>query len=154
MRHKQSQSFYIVYIWGCTPDPVPKADIKTKKYYGIYAVILSEGNFPNPFRESLRPLRRVAARALERFAFCATSLRFTSFIFGACVLRAPSEPASAASVVKNPASNSRLKKPFSIRRFYPIFYHLSPMGTVPKTIFFFLRTIQKKSPTSIKTANP
>ena len=50
MRHKQSQSFYIVYIWGCTPDPVPKADIKTKKYYGIYAVILSEGNFPNPFR--------------------------------------------------------------------------------------------------------
>ena len=32
-------------------------------------------------RGSLRPLRRVAARALERFAFCATSLRFTSFIF-------------------------------------------------------------------------
>ena len=51
------------------------------------------------FRGSLRSLRRVAARALERIAFCATTLRFTSFIFGACVRRAPSEPASVASVV-------------------------------------------------------
>ena len=62
------------------------------------------------FRGSLRPLRRVAARALERFAFCATSLRFTSFIFGAYVRRAPSEPVSVCSVVKNPASNSHFKK--------------------------------------------
>ena len=36
------------YLWGSTPDPMPKADIKTKKFCGIYMVILSEGNFPNP----------------------------------------------------------------------------------------------------------
>ena len=28
---------------------MPKADIKTKKFCGIYMVILSEGNFRNPF---------------------------------------------------------------------------------------------------------
>ena len=36
------------YLWGCTPDPMPKADIKTKKFYGILGVILPEGNLPNP----------------------------------------------------------------------------------------------------------
>ena len=64
-------------------------------------VVLSNATFPT-LRGSLRSLRRVAARALERLAFCATTLRFTSFIFGACVRRAPSEPASVASVVINP----------------------------------------------------
>ena len=37
------------YRWGCTPDPVPKAYIKTQKFYGILGVILPEGNFRNPF---------------------------------------------------------------------------------------------------------
>lgn len=54
-------------------------------------------------RGSLRPLRRVAARALDCFAVCATSLRAS--LFGACVWRAPSESVSVYSVVKNPASN-------------------------------------------------
>ena len=51
---------------------MPKADIKTKKFCGIYVVNLSEGNFRNPFG----------------------------------VRRAPSEPVSVFSVVKNPASKS------------------------------------------------
>ena len=42
------QPCIIVYLWGSTPDPMPKADIKTKKYYGIYMIILTEGNLPNP----------------------------------------------------------------------------------------------------------
>ena len=70
------QSFYIFYIWDYTPDPVPKADIKNKKFCGIYAVILSKGNLRNL----------------------------------SCVQRAPSEPVSVCSVVKNPASNSHFKK--------------------------------------------
>ena len=36
------------YLWGSTPDPMPKAYIKTQRFCGIYVVNLSEGNFPNP----------------------------------------------------------------------------------------------------------
>ncbi len=63
------------YLWGCTPDPVPKCRRhiqNNQKYCGINVVNLSESNFRNPFG----------------------------------VRRAPNEPASAASVVKNPASKS------------------------------------------------
>ena len=46
--HNSSINSLLFYLWGFTPDPMPKADIKTKKFCGIYVVILSEGNFPNP----------------------------------------------------------------------------------------------------------
>ena len=75
----------------------------------FFWLIYPKATFPT-LRGSLRPLRRVAARALERFAFCATSLRFTSFIFGACVRRAPSEPVSVFSVVKKSRVKISLQK--------------------------------------------
>ena len=91
----------IVYLWSSTPDPVPKADIKTKKYYGIYAVILSEGNFPNPFR---------CPASSKRAGFkCTPWLKITRQIL------------TLQTTIK--------------RRIYPIFYHFSPMGTVPQAIF-------------------
>ena len=60
-------------------------------------------------------------------------LRFTSFVFGACVRRAPNEPAPVISVVKNPRQNLTSQTIIK-RRIYPIFYHFSPMGTVPQAI--------------------
>ena len=91
-------------------------------------------------RGSLRPLRRVAARALERFAFCATSLRFTSFIFGACVRRTPSEPVSVFSVVKNPASNSHFTKHPETSRYHH-FPSLITNGDSPPSYFFSRLTL-------------
>ena len=81
-------------------------------------------------RGSLRPLRRVAARALDCFAVCATTLRAS--LFGACVRRVPSEPASVASVV--------------IKLFY-IFYHGNHRNALRAT----LRSVLKKP---IKTVSP
>ena len=36
------------HSYGYTPSPMPKAYTKKSKYYGIYVVILSKGNFRNP----------------------------------------------------------------------------------------------------------
>ena len=38
---------------------MPKADIKTKKFCGIYVVNLSEGNFPNPSVSGELPASRL-----------------------------------------------------------------------------------------------
>ena len=87
---------------------MPKADTKKLKSITEFIWLFHpKATFPT-LRGSLRPLRRVAARALERFAFCATTLRAS--LFGACVRRAPSEPVSVRSVVKIPASKSLLGK--------------------------------------------
>ena len=92
------------------PHNLRTLQIKLKSITEFMWLIYPKATFLT-LRGSLRPLRRVAARALEHFAFCAITLRFTSFIFGACVRRAPSELASAASVIKKKiASNSHFRK--------------------------------------------
>ena len=107
---------------------MPKAHTKKLKSITEFMWLIYPKATFLTLRGSLRPLRRVAARALERFAFCATSLRFTSFIFGACVRRAPSEPALSAFSGKKVPRQILASKNLQSAALITIFCHLSPLN--------------------------
>ena len=88
---------------------MPKADIKTKKFCGIYLVNLSEGNFPNPSVSG-----ELQASRLPRLPW----------------FKIPRQILTSQTIIK--------------RRIYPIFYHFSPMGTVPQVVLRPLRLCGRK----------